>query len=122
MKRILIVDDFEPGRLVLRKSLEKQGYVCQEAENGLEALQTLRATYFDLVITDNTMPVMTGLEFIQFLAQQPPAQQPPVILLTGTPSRYLYDEARLAGAQGIFNKPYDAQILFSEISSILQSR
>ena len=56
MKQILIVDDFEPGRLLLREKLEMQGYVCQEVENGLEALEILQTKHFDLVLTDNQMP------------------------------------------------------------------
>ena len=41
MKRILLVDDFEPARLVLRERLEMQGYACQEAENGSAALKAI---------------------------------------------------------------------------------
>jgi len=121
MKRILIVDDFEPGRLVLREKLEMHGYACQEVENGLEALETLQTKPFDLVITDNKMPVMTGLELIQSLATQPIEQRPPIILLTGHPSHLLYSEARKAGVLGIFKKPVEDHELFSEIASILKS-
>ncbi len=122
MKRILIVDDFEPGRRVLREKLEMRGYACQEVENGLEALETLQTTHFDLVITDNKMPIMTGLELVQSLAKQPSEQRPPIIILTGNPSHDLNSEARQAGALGIFKKPYEDQELFSEITSILKSR
>jgi two-component system chemotaxis response regulator CheY len=122
MKRILIVDDMEPVRLVLREKLEMQGYTCQEAENGMEALESLQTTQFDLVITDNQMPVMTGLELIQSLANKPTEQRPPIILLTGHPSHHLYSEAQQAGALGVFKKPYEERELFSEISSILELR
>jgi CheY-like chemotaxis protein len=61
MKRILLVDDFEPGRVVLRERLELQGYACQEVENGSEGLKAIETEHFDLKITDNQMPVMTGL-------------------------------------------------------------
>ncbi len=122
MKRILVVDDFEPGRVVLRKRLESQGYACQEAANGLEAKETLQITHFDLVITDNKMPIMTGLELIQALAKQPIHQRPPIILLTGNPSHLLFSEAQKAGVAGIFSKPYEARKLFSEIEKILEPR
>ena len=121
MKRILIVDDFAPGRIVLREKLKIQGHTCQEVCNGSEALRAIRLKAFDLVITDNKMPVMTGLEFIQTLVKQLPTQHPPVILLTGNPSRTLFEEAQQAGARGIFKKPYDEQELFSEINYILES-
>ena len=122
MKRILIVDDLEPLRLVLREKLEMKGYTCQEVENGSEAMETLQTTQFDLVITDNQMPVMTGLEMVQSLAKKPTEQRTPIILLTGHPSHHLYSEARQAGVQGVFKKPYEDQELFSEISSILEPR
>jgi CheY-like chemotaxis protein len=119
MKRILIVDDFEPGRLVLRENLEMQGYACQEVENGLLGLKTLQAKHFDLVITDNSMPVMTGLELLQALAKQPSESRPPVILLTGHPSSALFSEARKAGARVTLSKPYEERELLSEITRIL---
>ena len=121
MKQILIVDDFEPGRIALRERLQILGYVCQEVSNGLEALEALKTTHFDLVITDNKMPVMTGLEFVQSLAQQPPAYKPPIILLTGHPSPSLNDAARQAGARKIFQKPFDDQEFFLEIKNIVES-
>ncbi|MEX2493542.1 MAG: response regulator [Nitrospirales bacterium] len=122
MKRILIVDDFQPARIVLREKLEMRGYACEEVENGLEALDTLQTTHFDLVITDNKMPIMTGLELVQSLAKQPSEQRPPIILLTGNPSDHLYNEAREAGVLGVFKKPYEDRELFSEITGILNSR
>ena len=119
MKRILIVDDFNPGRKVLREKLEIQGYDCREAKNGLEALEALKTKHFDLVITDNKMPLMTGLAFIQALAQQPKEQRLPIILLTGHPSRHLYNEAQKAGVLAVFEKPVEDAELFSKITSIL---
>ena len=119
MKRILIVDDFEPGRLLLREKLEMQGYACQEVENGLVGLETLQTKHFDLVITDNSMPVMTGLELIQALAKQPSTSRPPLILLTGNPSSDLFREAQRAGARVTLSKPYEDRELLSEITRIL---
>jgi len=120
MKRILIVDDFEPGRLVLRERLEIQGYLCHEAENGAEALQSIQTKPFDLVITDNQMPVMTGLQFLQHLAERPEDQRPPVIFTTGQLSEHLSNAAEKAGACAVLQKPYNVQELISEISRILE--
>ena len=71
MKRILLIDDFEPGRVVLRERLELQGYACQEVENGSEGLKAIETEHFDLIITDNQMPVMTGMKkrWSRFLGQ-----------------------------------------------------
>ena len=122
MKRILIVDDFEPGRVVLRERLEIQGYACQEVENGSEALKAIETGHFDLIITDNQMPVMTGLEMLQCLAERPKDQRPPAILLTGRLSDPLSKAAQAAGARAVFGKPYKEQELISEITRILELR
>jgi len=122
MKRILIVDDFEPGRLVLREKLERKGYTCEEVENGSEALKNLQASHFDLVITDNQMPVMTGLEMIRSLAKNSNDQQPPIILLTGNPSNNLCSKAREAGVEAVFPKPYNERDLSLAITRILEPR
>ncbi len=121
-KRILLVDDFEPGRLVLRERLEMQGYVCQEAENGSEALKAIETERFDLVITDNTMPIMTGLQMVQCLAERPEDQRPPVIFLTGHLSDQLAKAAQAAGACAVLQKPYKDQDLLTEITRVLESR
>ena len=122
MKRILIADDFEPGRLFLREKLEMYGFACQEVENGAEALKAIQTKPFDLVITDNHMPVMTGLQMLQCLAEWPDDQQLPVIMLTGHPSNELSNAAQAAGAFAVLEKPYNAQELISEISRILEPR
>ena len=120
MKRILLVDDFEPGRLVLRERLELQGYACQEVENGSEALKAIETEHFDLIITDNQMPVMTGLEMLQCLAERAKDQRMPAILLTGHLSDPLSNAAQAAGAHAVLGKPYKEQELLSEISRILE--
>jgi two-component system, chemotaxis family, chemotaxis protein CheY len=120
MKQILLVDDFEPGRRVLRERLGIQGYLCQEAENGSEALKILQTKHFDLIITDNQMPVMTGLQMIQCLAEKTQDQRPPVIFLTGHLSDQLFKAAQAAGACAILGKPYKEQKLISEIIRILE--
>jgi len=122
MKRILIVDDFKSGRQVLREKLEIYGYACQEVENGSEALKAIETDRFDLVITDNKMPVMTGLEFLQSLAERPEDQRPPAIFLTGQLSDPLSKAAQNAGAWAVMQKPYKDQELISEITRVIESR
>jgi len=122
MKRILIADDFEPGRLALRERLEIQGYLCHEVENGAEALKAIQTNPFDLVITDNHMPVMTGLQMLRCLSERTDDQQPPVIMLTAHASNELSKYAKAAGACAVLEKPCNTQELISEISRILKSR
>ena len=67
MARILIVDDDDSIRFLLRAVLELRGYDVIEAENGYEGLLRYQAEPTDLVITDMQMPVMDGLELIMEL-------------------------------------------------------
>ncbi len=122
MKQILIVDDYANGRQVLRERLEMQGYACQEVEDGSAALRAIQTKCFDLVITDNEMPVMTGIQLLQYLAERPEDQPPPVIFLTGHPSNELSNAAQAAGACAVLEKPFKNPELISEITRILETR
>lgn len=120
MKRILLVDDYANVRQVLREKLEMQGYECQEVENGSAALRAIQTKCFDLVITDNEMPVMTGIQLLQYLGERPEDQPLPVIFLTGHLSNQLSKAAQAAGARAVLGKPYKDQELLSEISRLLE--
>ena len=67
MTRILVVDDHESIRSLLRAALESEGYDVIEAENGDEGLRHYQVEPTDLVITDMQMPGMNGLELIREL-------------------------------------------------------
>ncbi len=121
MKRILIVDDYVDARRILRQSLELWGYECEEVEHGSKALDALGTTKFDLVITDNEMPVMTGLQLLKRLTQKPEDQRPPVIFLSGNLTKCLRDAALRAGANAILEKPYTHEELLSTILKISHS-
>jgi two-component system, chemotaxis family, chemotaxis protein CheY len=98
--RILVVDDDNAIRLLLRSMLERWGHSVVEAENGAEGLQYYRAAPADLVITDIQMPVMDGLQMIKALRDDFPKAK--IIAISG-------EKGGLAAAQllsqGTFEKP-----------------
>ena len=64
-KRILVVDDSQSIRIVIRSVLEEQGYQVEEAENGRVALDLLQADGdFRMILTDVNMPEMDGIKFV----------------------------------------------------------
>ena len=115
MGHVLIVDDEAAVRSTLRAVLESQGYTCDEAEDGAVALAYLEKQHCDLVITDNRMPTLSGLDFLRRLAAKPDPK-PPVIFFTGDISETEMDAAIKSGARAVLQKPPN----FGEIVSAVQ--
>ena len=112
MKHILLVDDHQMAREALKQFLEAQGYSIEEAENGAAGLALIQqGRSFDLVISDNQMPVMTGVEFIQRLAQQSYISTHPLILYSGQLTPELEQQVRSLGVYAVLQKPYNLQDL-----------
>lgn len=108
MKRILLVDDHQMAREVLKLFLETQGYLVEEAKNGAEGFARIEQGHsFDLVISDNQMPVMTGMEFIQRLAQRSYLSTHHLILYSGNLTPELEQQARDFGVSAVLSKPYN---------------
>jgi CheY-like chemotaxis protein len=79
-KRILVVDDDDVIRRIVRKGLESSGWVCDEANNGVDAIAQARASHPDLIILDLAMPVMNGYDAAVALNREMP--KIPLIMLT----------------------------------------
>jgi len=108
MKRILLVDDHQMAREVLKLFLETQGYLVEEAKNGAEGFARIEQGHsFDLVISDNQMPVMTGIEFVQRLAKRSYLLTHPLILYSGNLTPELEQQARDLGVFAVLSKPYN---------------
>jgi signal transduction histidine kinase/DNA-binding NarL/FixJ family response regulator len=80
--RVLVVEDDEPTRDLVRRTLEKEGNLVSEAENGRVALDLLRDLSPDIVVLDLMMPVMDGFTFLQHLRQDPRHERLPVVVAT----------------------------------------
>lgn len=102
---ILIVDDEEIGRLMLRRLLENEGYRVECAENGSAGIEKARNLEPDLILLDVVMPVIDGYEVCEILRRDPVLAEVPVIMLTSLDD----SESRLrglqAGADDFLSKP-----------------
>lgn len=104
MRRVLVVDDEENIRLVLRTLLRKHGYEVEVAEGGEAALSALDAFDPDVILTDVRMPKMGGLDLLAALkAKQHPAT---VIVMSAFGNVDLAIEAMKAGAYDYVSKPF----------------
>ncbi|MBU0691040.1 response regulator [bacterium] len=110
MARILVIDDDEDVRNMLRRILEHDGHEVSDAANGDLGLRQYRANPADLVITDIIMPEKEGIETIRELRREFPDVR--IIAISGGgrvgPSDYL-NAARMMGAKRTFTKPFSRQ-------------
>lgn len=83
MARILLVDDDDAVRRVVRLTFERAGYTVTEAESAFQALDLLKVQRPDAVVSDVFMPGMNGLVFYHHLMERAPALRNRVIFLTG---------------------------------------
>ncbi len=115
-KRILLVDDHEMGRKALRLYLEHLGYMCEEVEHGAAALAYLeKSREIDLLISDNRMPVMTGMELLLHVKTTPQLKSLPIIMCSGNLTKELSQKALDLGATAVLDKPYE----FSNLSALV---
>ena len=102
---ILIADDYEANRLMLRAQLEQLGYRADAVANGEEVLRALRARSYDVILLDIGMPVMSGLETARRIRGSSPRPQPFIVAVTaGTSSREREQTVR-AGIDAFAPKP-----------------
>jgi CheY-like chemotaxis protein len=122
MKKVLLVDDNTSAREALSLVLDSQQLECIEVNNGSEALEWLATHQADLIISDNQMPVLTGLDFIdQIQLHQKPVNEAPVILLSGHLNEQDKYRARKAGVFAILDKPCNFSEFLSMVQLALQS-
>ncbi len=118
MASILVVDDNELVRGLLRTVLEGQGHTISEASQGRAALQYLRRSPVDLVLTDIYMPDCDGLEVIMTLRREFPSIR--VIAISGgSGDRNLLVAARQLGAHEVLEKPINMANLLNSVAAAL---
>lgn len=119
-KLILVVDDEENIRELLRESLEDEGYRVNIAKNGQEAVEKVRAINPDTVLMDVKMPIMSGMDaFLKIKEFQPDL---PVIFLTAFGSSDLAISAMKSGAYDYLTKPFDIDEVRIKVKRALELR
>ena len=114
MASILIIDDEESVRALLRFALETAGYEVVEAANGRQGLERYRQRPTDLVITDMLMPVMNGLDMLLDLTRE--FLQAKVSAISGAGGEQnVLDVAKLLGARQTFQKPFSVPQLLGAV-------
>ena len=122
MSKILVVDDDQQVRTMLRMTLEREGYTVCEAEDGAAALAIYDAESIDLVITDIVMPEKEGIGLIMELKHQDSAAR--IIAISGggrmDADTYLKWASRL-GVEHTFTKPVGREEMLSAVITLLEN-
>lgn len=114
---ILVIDDQECVRMLLKLVLEGAGFQVAEATNGRHGLELFQECPADLVIADIAMTEMNGLDFMLKLTKA--FLDVKVIVMTGACSEEL-QKAKLLGARQVFRKPFHAETLLSAVQNELR--
>ena len=121
-ERILVVDDEEAICASLTAMLQNLGYRAESSPGSLQALRRIEEDpqWFDLLVTDMTMPVMTGLDLVERLRALRPDL--PVVLCSGFSERLEAKDPRLAGVQAVLQKPFQVGQLAQAVRRELDRR
>lgn len=121
MTRIIVVDDDDAVRGVLKLVLERAGYEVLAASNGRLAMDLVKAHQVDLVLLDIEMPEMNGFDFCGLLRADPALRVLPVIMMTGRPVLGVLEKVKAVGALELIPKPFERASLLEKIKGHLQT-
>jgi two-component system chemotaxis response regulator CheY len=119
--KVLVVDDMVTMRRIVKNILKQLGFGnVDEAENGQEALQKLRADTFGFVVSDWNMPVMTGIDMLRAIWADETLKAIPVLMVTAEAQQSNLIEAVQAGVSNYIVKPFTAETMQEKIMNIFK--
>ncbi len=118
-KRILVVEDHEDNRQILRDLLTRAGFDLIEAGDGETAVQMAAAEHPDLILMDIQLPIVDGYEATRRLKADPTLKAIPVIVVTSYALSGEEARARTAGCDAYVAKPYSPRQLLAKIRTYL---
>jgi len=118
-KLILVVEDQEDNRQILRDLLGSAGFDLDEAVNGEEALAAVAERRPDLILMDIQLPVLDGYEATRRIKSDPALKDIPIIVVTSYALSGDEEKARAAGCDAYVTKPYSPRQLLATIKTYL---
>lgn len=119
-KKVLIVEDFEDSRELMKFLLEDLGYQVLEAEDGWKAVEMVKRQLPDLILMDMALPLVNGLSATKIIRQFKETSEIPIIALTAS-GEYMNKQAIEAGCNDFITKPLDMDKLQPMLTQYLES-
>ena len=119
-KRIMVVEDYEDTRVLLKYGLEQLGYSVLEASNGQEAVDIAGREHPDLILMDLDLPILDGIAATQHIRQLPELEHVPIVAVTAYPMSFTHVKAFAKGCNEYMPKPIDMAKLEQLLSRYLQ--
>lgn len=119
MERVLVIDDDEGIRQLMRFILEAEGYSVADAEGAPEGLQALEGDAPDLVLLDLSMPGMDGWKFLDELRQRGLRERTRVIIVSARADKASTERGHREGALGYITKPFSMEVLVDGVKAAL---
>ena len=117
--KLLVVDDDAGNRDMLSRDLGRRGYSVEVAESGQEALEKIEAAHYDLVLLDQIMPGISGLDLLRMLRATHSQMDLPVIMVSAVSQSQFAVDALASGANDCVAKPVDIPIIAARIQAQL---
>ena len=119
--KFLIVDDFSTMRRIVRGLLKEMGYNnADEAEDGQVALNMLKSSHYDFVVSDINMPNMNGFDLLKNIRAEESLKNLPVLMVTAEAKKEDIVLAAQNGASGYIVKPFTRGTLEEKLTKIIQ--
>jgi CheY-like chemotaxis protein len=119
-RTILIVDDFDDTRLLLRTWLQRKGYRVVEAENGKQAVAMAESSHPDLIIMDVEMPELDGLSATRQIRTLANSEELPIVVVSAYGADLFRADALAAGCNEYVSTPFEPDVLEKVIRSLIK--
>jgi CheY-like chemotaxis protein len=120
-RTVMIVEDFEDNRFMMRRLLEMSGYEVLEAVNGEEAVQMAAKAHPSLILMDLSLPLLDGLAATRRIRQYPDLRDVPIVAVSAHDTADFHADALAAGCNDYVTKPIDFDQLEELLKKLLAS-
>lgn len=120
-RKVMVVEDYDDTRLLLRRGLEGLGYSVLEASNGQEAVDIASQQVPDLILMDLDLPILDGIAATQRIRQQAELEGVPIVAVTAYPMSYTRVKAFAKGCDEYIAKPIDMTELANLVNRYLDN-